>query len=673
MSRAVKLTLVGVLLLLALATVATALLAGFDWNRSKPWINRQVSEALGRDFRIRGELALTWQAMPATGSGWQAWLPWPRLRATDIMLANPDWASTPAMLQAREVVFSVNPLPLLDRRVVIPLLSLDAPQLVLERDAERRSNWHFESQLPSRWRIEVQALAARHASVRLVDAIRHADIGAQADIVRDSLHAAPADKQEIDWQLAGSLNGEALQGTAQTGGMLPLKQADASFPFDAQLRIGDTDIRAQGRLVEPRRAAWFDMRLQLAGPSLSQLHSIFGLVLPQTAAYALDGRLSGTPNPFGGNWRYEKFSGRIGASDIAGTLHYEARVPRSRLEGTLQSEYLNVRDLSPLIGADSRASKARRGDKTVQPAGKLLPVEKFDNSQWNSIDTDIRFSGRRIVRNRRLPVSNLATRIRLHEGVLSLAPLEFGVAGGRVTSSIRLNGTRTPVQGRLQLSARHLKLAQLFPALLSAQAQAGEINAEAALTGYGNSVDALLGSSGGEVRAIVNHGALSRALLEKMGMNLGAMLATELFGDEAVRMDCALADFKVEQGVMRSRVFVVDTEAALLHVEGDIDLGKERLDLTLYPESRGLRLISLQSPLHLTGSFGKPMVEVDRESLALKAGSALALGALAPVAAALIPLIGVGSDDKSECAGLVERARDQPLEAGLARPDGSGP
>lgn len=54
--------------------------------------------------------------------------------------------------------------------------------------------------------------------------------------------------------------------------------------------------------------------------------------------------------------------------------------------------------LYPLIGADSETSRAERGVKTPQPENKVLPVEKFKTERWTSIDANVQFTGRKIVR-----------------------------------------------------------------------------------------------------------------------------------------------------------------------------------------------------------------------------------------------------------------------------------
>ncbi|HEX7633985.1 MAG TPA: AsmA family protein [Noviherbaspirillum sp.] len=653
MSRPAKILAWSMSGLFAVLALAVAVLLSFDWNRVTPWINSHVSEATGRRFSIDGKLALTWHAPPGAQEGWRHWIPWPHLTAKDVSFGNPDWASEADMAHAREITFSVNPLALLNHRIVIPLLALEAPHLSLERLHDGRNNWTFKKtgDGPSAWQLDLQQLILTQASIHLLDAVKRADLTANID----TLGSGNTGDYRIGWQLAGTFNGAPVNGSGRAGSVLSLRE-QAKYPVDAHVRIGKTRIDASGTLTEPGKLAALDLRLKIAGVSMAQLYPLINIVLPETPPFSTEGHLTGAPGAMGGNWNYEKFSGKVGASDIAGSLRFQGRRPRPYLEGTVRSNYLNFKDLAPLIGADSNESKALRDAPVRQPEDKTLPVEAFKTGRWTSIDADVQFTGKKIVRKAELPIDNLVTRIHLLDGTLSLAPLKFGVAGGALVSNLTLDGKTNPVQAEMKLSARHLKLRQLFPTLEPMRTSLGEINGDAALTARGNSVAALLGSSNGEVKAVINQGTVSKFLLEAMGLNIGSVVVTQLFGDRQVKLNCAVTDFVMDKGIMHPRAFVVDTEDAKIHVNGNIDLGREQLALTIYPESTGLRVISLRSPLYVNGTFKNPDVGVNKGVLAAKAGSAVALGLLAPVAAALIPLVNVGPGEKSECGTLLAQA-----------------
>ena len=111
-----------------------------------------------------------------------------------------------------------------------------------------------------------------------------------------------------------------------------------------------------------------------------------------------------------------------------------------------------------------------------QIAGKVLPVEEFKTDRWRAMDADVEFTGKRIVHSEKLPFNDLYTHLKLNDGELSLEPLRFGVAGGKLDAQIRLNGRITPMEGRARLTARNFKLKQLFPTFEPMKTSFGELN-----------------------------------------------------------------------------------------------------------------------------------------------------------------------------------------------------
>lgn len=635
--------------LLAIVVLLAVLLLSLDWNRLKPWVNARVSEATGRPFAINGDLSVAWSD-ESDEKGWRGWIPWPHFNATDITLGNPDWVRPPApMASVKQLSFSVNPLPLLAKRIVIPTLSLNAPDISLIRARDGSNNWTFKPKDPnSAWKLDLQALALSSGTLRVDDAIKR--LALKADI--ETLSGENNKNYRIGWKLNGTLNKAPLNGSGKAGSILSLQQTDIVFHLQAEMRSGKTSIKVEGTVTRPSKLAALDMRLALAGASMAHLYDLSGIVLPETPPFATEGHLSGVLDDQGGQWKYEKFSGKVGGSDLSGTLEYIGRESRPLLRGNVVSNVLQLKDLGPVVGADSNASKIVR-DAPQQANGKVLPDEPFKTERWTSIDADVQFAGKKILRDKAIPINNISTHLKLQDGVLTLAPLNFGVAGGDLVSTVRLDSRSKPIKAEIKLNARHLKLKQLFPTFELMQASLGEINGDASLSATGDSIASFLGTSNGEIKAVISQGTISKLLVEEMGLNVGNIIITKLFGDKQVEINCVASDFSVTNGLMQSRIFLVDTDELTVNVGGKINLKDEQLDLVINPENKNLRIFSLRAPLYVTGNFKKPDVKVDKGVLAMRAGSALALGLAAPVATALMPLVDLGPGKDSPCAKLL--------------------
>jgi len=665
--------------LVLLLAVLVLIIVFFDWNRIKPPLNAKVSEELHRPFAINGNLAVVWQREPEEG-GWRAWVPWPHVVAEDLSLGNPEWSKKPQMVTLKRVELRISPLALLAQRVVIPRIDLTEPNADLQRLADGRANWTFKfdpkdpDAEPSSWVVDIGAIGFDKGHVTLDDQTLKTQLDVLidplgkpipfSDIVGDKAAKSAQEKgaSPQDYAFAiktkGQYHGQKLTGDGKIGGLLALQDANRPFPLQAQVQIADTRVELAGTLTDPLNLGALDLRLKLAGASLGNLYPLTGVTLPDTPPYATDGHLiAKLHEPGGAVFRYEAFNGKIGESDIHGSLAYVASQPRPKLSGALVSNQLLFADLAPLIGADSNTKQKARGGESKQPTEKVLPVEEFKTERWRDMDADVEFTGKRIVHSEKLPFNDLYTHLVLTDGVLSLEPLRFGVAGGKLDAQIRLNGHTEPLEGQAKLTARGFKLKQLFPTFEPMKTSFGELNGDADITGRGNSVAKLLATSNGNLKMLINDGAISRELMELAGLNVGNYVVGKIFGDKEVKINCAAADFDIKTGLATTRLFVFDTENAIIYIDGTANMATEQLDLTITPESKGWRLISLRSPLYVRGKFIKPDAGVKAVPLLLRGAGMVALGVIAAPAAGLLALVAPSGGEPNQCAPLLEQMK----------------
>ena len=671
----------------ALIAALVVFVATFDWNRAKPSINAKVSEVLGRAFAIDGDLSVHWRRDQDRGD----WLPGPVFTARDLRIDNPEWAREKRFAHLHEVEFRLSLLSLLAHRIAIAHVQLGRPTIHLEKQGDKRNNWTFAlaqgKGAPSSWALDIGDIAFDAGKITLRDPVDHIDVAIDVDPLGKSIAFADvmgkvasstADKSTVrthtqdfafGFKANGSYNGAHVSGNGKTGGVLALRRADSAFPLQADVHVGDVHIAVNGSVTDPSSPDAVELHLRLAADSMAHLYPVIGVTLPDTPPFETDGHLTGKLNAGANAFTYDGFNGRVGGSDLHGTLTYAQHSPRPKLSGKLWSEQLQLADLGPLIGLDtgdkSKASTATPPggkDAPRRPAnGKVLPNDAFRTNRWRGMDADIAFNGKRIVRDADLPVSDLQAHVIMDDGALALAPLDFGFAGGEARSTIRLDGRGDPMKGDIKLEARHLELRQLFPNMKTMQDALGELNVDAALSATGNSVAALLGSSNGELKLVMSNGVVSRELMELAGLNVGNYVMVKLFGDQPVKINCAATDFAATNGLLESRLAVFDTENAMINIDGSVNFATEAIDLDITPHTKGLRIFSLRSPLYVKGTLGTPDVGVHTGKLLLRGGGAVALGVVAAPIAALLPLIAPSKDkDENPCAELFEQMRGKP-------------
>ncbi|HFZ1735886.1 TPA: AsmA family protein [Pluralibacter gergoviae] len=664
--------------LVLLIVVAIIFIATFDWNRLKPTINQKVSAELNRPFAIRGDLGVVWERQPSE-RGWRSWVPWPHVHADDVILGNPPDIPQVTMVHLPRVEATLAPLSLLSKTVYLPWIKLVQPDARIIRLSEKTNNWTFnlasdkegdKDKQPSAWSFRLDNILFDRGRIAIDDKVTRADIEILVDPLGKPLpfsevtgDAGKGDKKAGDYvfglKASGRYNGEPLTGSGKIGGMLALKSEGTPFPVQADFRSGNTRVAFSGTVNDPMKMGGVDLRLKFSGDSLGNLYDLTGVLLPDSPPFETDGRLVAKIDADKGSvFDYRDFNGRIGDSDIHGSLKYATGKPRPKLSGDLVSKQLRLADLGPLIGVDSgKGTKSAEVKKDVQPADKVLPYDRFETDKWDVMDADVRFKGNRIEHGTTLPLNNLSTHVILENGDLRLQPIKFGMASGTIDADIHLAGNRKPMRGEADIQARRLRLKELMPKAEMMQKTIGELNGDAKLQGTGNSVAALLGSSNGSLKLLMNDGVVSRNLMEILGLNVGNFIVGQIFGDDEVRVNCAAANLDIRSGVVTPRIFAFDTQNALVNVTGNLRFASEQMDLTIDPESKGLRVITLRSPLYVRGTFKHPDYGVKPGPLIVRGAVAAALATLVTPAAALLALIPPSEGDNNQCHAILSQLK----------------
>ena len=638
-----------------IAPIALAILfiAIFGWNWLRGPIARMVTEKTGRVLAINGDLTVKF--------GW----PLPHVHAKAVTFANPEWAKEKQMIAADAVEIVIDLPQLLRKNIVLPEVRLERPVVFLELGAEGRKNWLLDiNQQDEDARIRIDRLTLDQGMLGYDDARQKTRI--RSKLSTSNTQPGTTTASGLAFSAEGLYKGLPLKASGSGGPVLAMRDESSPYALKVEATVGRTRVRADGNITSLLKFSAMDMRLDLSGDNLDQLFPLLGIAFPATRAYSTNGRLVHSGN----TWRYEKFSGRIGDSDIAGMLQIDTGGKRPAMKADLVSRLLDLADLGPLIGARPGAVQAAKQaaptpDRTAAPTlaqARVLPDMPFQTDRWDSVDAEVTLSAKTIRRAQELPLDNLVTHLSLHDSVLRLDPLKFGVAGGQLNAVIALDGGKHPIQAHAQVRVRKLLIAKLFPTVELNKTSIGEINGEFDLAGNGSSVGRMLASSNGKVGLVITGGEISKLMMEKVGLHLWEILVLKVSGDKLVKLRCGVADFAVKDGVMRADALVFDTEVTTIIGSGSVDLGRETLDLTLNPNTKSTSPVALRSPIYVRGSFANPDVQVDKGSVAVRALGAIALGFANPLLA-LIPLIDAGPGKDSDCRQLVHDARALPHTA----------
>ncbi len=609
-------------------------------------IESQLSAAAGRDVKVHGAIDLD------LGSPTQITL-------GDVRLANPAPDNEQAMARLGSGSVAVDPWALLRGRVHVRELRLEGARASLFKPRQGQANWaglggEAKSEEEGGAPPAIDRIVVDDGLIVYEDEPRKARVEVRVQTIPAD---GPQGEERVRITAQGTLGGIPLTGEAEVGAFTALLGSAAKYPTRGRLEAGATSIAFDGALVNPLEFEGLDGTLTAAGDNLQDLFPLFGVSTPNTPPY----RISGQVHHEAGIWQISEADGKVGDSDIRGSFRYETGGERPLLKADLASRRLDFDDLGVLVGAPSQTGKGETANAVQKELAqrysaeeRVLPDAKLDFARVRTMDAEVTFRGEQ-VNAPDLPLDNVRLTMRMRDGLIEFEPLELGVAGGTLSSAIAIDGRKDPVASYLNLWLRGFSLERIA----GGKAARGNIYGRVQLQTVGNSIRESFGTANGEASFIIEQGAARELLVEAAGLDIAETLTLALGDDsEETPISCGLATFDVRSGVLQSRAILFDTEESVLTGNGTIDLGKEALSLDLLAHPKEPSLLTVDSPVRLTGSFKAVKLSLAEPQRALaQTGIAAVLGAVATPLAAALAFVSPGGQEDAPCNTMVERLR----------------
>ena len=634
------LPVVGILFLLIVI-----LAVWFDWNMIKPYAERQVTEKTGREFVIRGDLDVSLSLNPLVS-------------AEGISLANAEWGTKQPMLDIGKASFRISLWDLILGDLVLPEVSISSPKIILEKSEDGKRNWDLKEPEEEAEPPKIGRLAIDDGELIFRDPKTKTDV----HVTISTNSGVAAGEMPLNVAAEGTYGDLTFLAQALGGELTSLMDKTNPYPIKARVEIGTTRATAEGTITGLQELASADLKLKIEGEDLSTLYPITGIVFFPSPPYRISASLTHQKT----EWAMKGLSGKVGSSDMGGDLVFDTGGERPMLRGEVISKVLDLHDLKGVIGSrkapqpqDSPQEKQKKKASIEAQKDRLLPDQEFRVDRLKAMDADVKFTGESI-RNEELPVEHVHTHLKVDNGLMTIDPLDFAVAGGKIVGFVMISAREEIPSGEARIDLRRLQLPKLLPKVELTHGSAGLIGGATRIKAHGKSVGGLLGSADGRFSLIMSGGQISNLLLEIIGLDAAEVIKFLFAGDKNVPVRCAVLDFGISKGVMTAETFVIDTADTNILGEGQISLLDETIKMKLSPEPKDVSILSLRTPVHITDTFKNPTIYPDK-LLAMRIGAAALLGALATPFAALIPLIETGPGEDANCKALLASVK-QPLK-----------
>jgi AsmA family protein len=646
----------------SLVLLLVLLLACMDWNWFKHPIERVASAKSGRTVTIAGDLNV------------HIWSWTPTVVINGLTLGNPPWEPNRPMARIERLEVHLKLLPLLKGAVILPRVALLRPDVYLHQDKSGRANWTFENRAPTNAPASkptklpvIRDLLIEDGKLQVADEMRKLKVDGT---IQAHEQKSQADATPFRIQGKGTINGQPFE-LKVAGGPLVNLDPDHPYPYELNITAGDIKVSAKGRVLKPFDLSGMEAHVALSGKDLAEGYYLTQLALPNTAPFDLRAHIVRN----GLRFAVTDIAGKVGESDLHGKLDIDASRKRPSMTGDLISDQLRMKDLAASLGAktakvgnslDAKTEKtvAARQERakpereaSADPDARLFPDAHLQVDRVRAMDADVHFRAKSIEAGS-VPFKQVAFRIKLDNGVLTLDPFAFEMPQGRLSGDARIDARLDVPKVHIDVRIKDIQLDQLKGKAPDAQAPLGGVmQARMVVNGTGDSVHEVMSDANGAFTLILPNGEVRSAFAELTGINVSKGLGLLLTkADDEAPIRCGVAQFNIKDGLMSAQNITFDTQNVVIKGKGDINLGPESLNLEIKGDPKRIRFTRLRSPIEVKGHLMKPSVGLDVVSTVKQGAVAAALGTLVTPLAAVIAFVDPGLAKDQNCAQMIAEA-----------------
>lgn len=200
--------------------------------------------------------------------------------------------------------------------------------------------------------------------------------------------------------------------------------------------------------------------------------------------------------------------------------------------------------------------------------------------------------------------------IQLSSGRLTISPAALVYPKGKLDIYGRIEGGESP-QVNFKVYGEDINP---WLALDIQQAQArsdfhSELDVDVEITSSGASEHELASNMRGDIYVTIKDGQVRKTILDAIFGDLVGWSMSKAVGEKYAAVNCGVADLGINQGVISTRAFFLDTQNIAIAGDGTIDLGNEQIDYVFLPKKKS-RLNLKADPVRVRGSLLNPAVNV---------------------------------------------------------------
>jgi uncharacterized protein involved in outer membrane biogenesis len=437
-----------------------------------------------------------------------------------------------------------------------------------------------------------------------------------------------------------------------------VERHESGYRFHAvSARLGDHRAAVAGTLGELPKLIGTDLEIHVSGPDTNLYEAFAGIPNLPDKPFALDGRLSGTPERFSSR----DFELTFGRSDMQGFFTVDI-TGKPTAEARLDSHILDLSQLRERFEtAEDAAHETAKTQTTKKQKGALLFPDKPLSLEWlQAADADvaIRIDHLYLRANQ---LRDLAVDVHLEDGRLAIDRMTAAGRGdGRMSGSLLFEPYQDVHRLDADISIRQIRLDP--PEAATQLLERPPIDIDIDLEAVGGTPHQLASSTNGAVQLVIGKGIFESSILDLVTADILFTLISAFNpfarDDPTTELECGVALMSFEDGIGKLEPMAFQSDKMTLLGDGKIDFRTEKLNLEWVTKPRkgvGISASMLTNPyIRLGGTLSAPSMQLKEAEAVLSTGAAVATMGLSLVAKGMFDRV---TAEKKVCTKALEEIR----------------
>jgi len=379
------------------------------------------------------------------------------------------------------------------------------------------------------------------------------------------------------------------------------------LPVTIKVKAAGTRVDFKGKLAMPVSKKNITLGMTIKSEKLDSLDELLGIDLPPLGPYSLAAQFAMHAK----GYELSNLRIKLGSSDLTGNMSLDMTGDKPEAEVELVSSLLQINDFdlgdwSPegktapeeIQGfvAEEGKSKQEKVDNREKAASMLSPEALARNNAHLLVRLDNVMSGKDTLGEGKLEVS-------LKDGRFSIDPLELKLADGAARIEFSFYPTARDAEIHLATTVDRLDLGIPARRIKPETKMGGILNLDILLDATVSTLDQLLANGRGHFDLAFVPENFDAGLIDMWAVNLLSSLASETDGEPNSVINCLVASFGMEDGIMQERTIFIDTTNMSIEAGATIDFKNRQLKMLAVPKAKRPEFFSLATPVKVSGKF----------------------------------------------------------------------